>query len=441
MGEIYKLKNVNISDHLSGIYKINFPNGKSYIGLSTNIKRRMNEHNNHANLPDNSKDKHAVHFAIQKYGKITEFELLEKIPENDIDLLKEREQYWIAYYDTFNKEKGYNLTEGGDGILTLQKLWKENQVLTDDQAEEVRKLLRDSQLTQKEIAEQFNVNDSIIKYINHGISYYKEGIDYPIREKYLGSKLKSVRDNGYNLINEDILKTVHEYLIQNELTYKEIANNLDINPKLISSINCGRYDYYKLKGYNYPLRKEPVIKISGFDSIHASVTKDEVIEILGLLANSDLEIGEIASIYNISRATITKINQGITFPIENIIYPIREVNKVNKLKDKPESVEKVIYLLKNTKKSMKEIGEIVGICQQSVSDINNGYSYFNKELEYPIRNNKISEEKINKVISLLKDGNSYSSIGRECSLDPRTVKKINLGTIYHKDDEEYPIKK
>jgi len=30
---------------LSGIYKINFPNGKSYIGKAVDIKRRIKEHN------------------------------------------------------------------------------------------------------------------------------------------------------------------------------------------------------------------------------------------------------------------------------------------------------------------------------------------------------------------------------------------------------------
>lgn len=29
----------------SGIYKINFPNGKCYIGMSCDIERRLKEHN------------------------------------------------------------------------------------------------------------------------------------------------------------------------------------------------------------------------------------------------------------------------------------------------------------------------------------------------------------------------------------------------------------
>lgn len=48
--------NVNIT--YSGIYKINFPNGKSYIGLSNNIARRLKEHNNEAKIGTN---KYPVH--------------------------------------------------------------------------------------------------------------------------------------------------------------------------------------------------------------------------------------------------------------------------------------------------------------------------------------------------------------------------------------------
>ena len=35
----------------SGIYKINFPNGKSYIGMSVDIENRIKEHNNDALNP------------------------------------------------------------------------------------------------------------------------------------------------------------------------------------------------------------------------------------------------------------------------------------------------------------------------------------------------------------------------------------------------------
>jgi predicted GIY-YIG superfamily endonuclease len=52
-----------------GIYKIDFPNGKSYIGQSVNIYKRIQEHN--------QKHRQLVDKAIDKYGKIKDFVLLE----------------------------------------------------------------------------------------------------------------------------------------------------------------------------------------------------------------------------------------------------------------------------------------------------------------------------------------------------------------------------
>ena len=63
---------------VAGIYKINFPNGKCYIGLSNNIPRRMKEHNKDKRQP-------ILYSAIQKYfnGVIPEFEILEVINTNN----------------------------------------------------------------------------------------------------------------------------------------------------------------------------------------------------------------------------------------------------------------------------------------------------------------------------------------------------------------------
>ena len=107
-----KLKEIEYG--LSGIYKITFDNDKVYIGLSNDIRRRMIEHygrdlKEYPNL--------LISQAIMKH-KTKDIEIIEYIDENDRELLKEREIYWIAYYNSYlDRTKGYNMTPGGDGVL------------------------------------------------------------------------------------------------------------------------------------------------------------------------------------------------------------------------------------------------------------------------------------------------------------------------------------
>lgn len=108
---IVKLK--DLKENLQGIYKLNYPNGKIYIGKSNNIKRRMYEHNNINRLKNHYNS--PCDLAIQKYGRFDEIEILEIV--NDSTLLNQREQYWIAYYHSDDKNIGYNLTIGGEGLV------------------------------------------------------------------------------------------------------------------------------------------------------------------------------------------------------------------------------------------------------------------------------------------------------------------------------------
>lgn len=96
---------------ISGIYKIeNLLNHQIYIGQSKDIPNRKRSHRSNWNNP-NCKDYNMVIYqAIRKYGIDNfSFEIIEECPE---EKLNEREQYWIAYYDSYYN--GYNCTLGGD---------------------------------------------------------------------------------------------------------------------------------------------------------------------------------------------------------------------------------------------------------------------------------------------------------------------------------------
>ena len=93
------------------IYKItNKVNGKAYVGKTTDtVQVRWKE-----NLKDFKRKRcanHPLYRAIRKYG-IDAFNV-ETIEEADLDVLSERETYWIEYFNTYSD--GYNATSGGDG--------------------------------------------------------------------------------------------------------------------------------------------------------------------------------------------------------------------------------------------------------------------------------------------------------------------------------------
>lgn len=86
-------------------------NGKQYVGITTrSVQKRLSEHYAADSYIGN---------ALRKYG-IENFDvsILEKVESRDA--LLAREVHWINEVSSFNK--GYNLTLGGDGARTLEKL-------------------------------------------------------------------------------------------------------------------------------------------------------------------------------------------------------------------------------------------------------------------------------------------------------------------------------
>ena len=96
---------------MQSIYKItNQVNGKIYIGKTIlPIEKRLKRHFYLASRKVNR----YLYDAINKYGK--ENFIIELTEDCEYDLANEREIYYINFYNSNNKEFGYNMTIGGDG--------------------------------------------------------------------------------------------------------------------------------------------------------------------------------------------------------------------------------------------------------------------------------------------------------------------------------------
>ena len=95
------------------IYKIVFPNGKHYIGLtSTSLEQRTKEHKKNAK----NGDVYCIYNAIRKYEMVDTLELIEIDTADTIEELCAKEiKYIIDYNSYYINGYGYNMTLGGEG--------------------------------------------------------------------------------------------------------------------------------------------------------------------------------------------------------------------------------------------------------------------------------------------------------------------------------------
>lgn len=157
-----------------GIYKIkNKINNKVYIGQSVNIRQRWR---NHRTIGKRKNPQLLLYRAMQKYGiENFDFEIVEECLKEDLD---EKEIYWINFYDSTNKELGYNLTNGGMGGTHVEK------ILNAEEVNKIKELLLATSLLQTQIAKLYGVSQQLISDINNGLSWYVKNTSYPIRPRY-----------------------------------------------------------------------------------------------------------------------------------------------------------------------------------------------------------------------------------------------------------------
>ena len=98
-------------EKICGIYCIeNLVNGKKYVGQSVDVYKRIRGHKNKLNT-----HKHAnshLQNAWNQYGEENfKFYILEEVP---IEVLDDREKYYIKVWNLQNRDFGYNLDSGGN---------------------------------------------------------------------------------------------------------------------------------------------------------------------------------------------------------------------------------------------------------------------------------------------------------------------------------------
>lgn len=292
---------------LSGIYKIDFPNGKSYIGLSNNFKVRFKDHNTAVKI-----SQLPLYQAVRKYlnGKITEFTLLEEIDPNDRKLLQERERYWIQYYKTMEPEYGYNLTLGGDGASP--GIYNHEAKLD---AEQIQNLYQDLQYNLDmfiyQLAEKYGLSCEAVSEINRGNRYFNPNLSYPLRKAPPPPKRYGLENHLTKFTQED-LDRIYNLLINTTMTFNDIAIQEGICYGTVSNINTGKR--YAQDGYTYPLRQKQK---------NLCLTEQQAADIKKLLAETNLSQSAIAKQFKVSADTIYRINSGKNYYSNNYNYPIR----------------------------------------------------------------------------------------------------------------------
>lgn len=218
------------------IYKItNLINGKIYIGQSVHPNKRWQEHNQRAKT---NLDNYPIHLAIQKYGQENfSFEVLEWTEDYD-----NRERELIKEFNSLSPN-GYNILEGGHSPIMYGEQHPRNKVQDQDLLLIIQDL-KENKLSDREIAQKYNLTDKIIADINHGRTHKLNNEIYPIRVK-----------KGRQYLTESQANEIKDLLLNSSLSFTEIALLYNTTKSNISQINNGRS--FKRDNDIYPIRTKP----------------------------------------------------------------------------------------------------------------------------------------------------------------------------------------
>lgn len=154
------------------IYKItNNINGLCYIGQSVDPQRRFREH-----CQRNEHYVSLIHQAIEKYGEESfTFEVL-----GYFENYNEVEKEMIQKYDCI-VPKGYNIQAGGEEPPHYSGELNPFAKISNETADAIKRDLLDKSILRKDIRKKYDITEDTLRHINEGTSWYDESLTYPLR--------------------------------------------------------------------------------------------------------------------------------------------------------------------------------------------------------------------------------------------------------------------
>lgn len=241
---------------------------------------------------------------------------------------------------------------------------------------------------------EFGIENFSIKILEKQISNYNE------KEKEWIKKLNTLAPNGYNvtkggngyphlngiycyqaIFNLDQLKEVIKEIKLNKKPLTHIAKDFNVNKSIIYGINYGWH--YKIEEEIYPLRPHLIPKEKQSLPLNNKVFLEDIKNRLIFPKESTQAI---ADDYGVGRQAIEWINQGKSYFHKEWDYPLRKLPYNPRIIDK-DIINKIIYDLLNTTKSLRQISRDYSVSRSTVNHINLGDSkyYTFSNFNYPLR--------------------------------------------------------
>ena len=211
----------------------------------------------------------------------------------------------------------------------------------------------------------------------------------------------------------------------------------DYNEKEIYYIN--KFNSLRPNGYNLASGGEWYPNLSGTEHHNARITSEDVLmSIIDELKNSSYSLTEIGEHHGVSYSVIYDINNGITYIQNEVSYPIREFTLSK------EKFDRLVFDLKYSAIPYSELGFLYNLSTNQVKAINAGRSWHKEYIQYPIRQVVFrgADDKYSNIQrDLLSTNKTFEELAKKYGCSESTIRRINLGETAKNNNLKYPLRR